>query len=110
MIFTALGFVPSIFIIPLLAFYVHASMLLNRAPYYDRPEAKDLGIYTIYAPIIYAGWTIVVLSTFVWIVFAIIFLIRGKKEWPIRFFLFSALGYILSIQLAFSWIFEWFVD
>ena len=109
-IFYMLAVTPWLFIISLMAFYIHAGRILDRPPNYNQPDPKELSIYEDYAPYIDFFGSIWICSLMLWVVLSIIYLIvnRKKIEWlPL---IISGIGHFFGFLLLLSGIFEWYVD
>ena len=109
-IFYILAVTPWLFIISLMAFYIHAGRILDRPPNYNQPDPKELSIYYDYAPYIDFFASIWICSLMLWVVVSIIYLIvnRKKIEWlPL---VMSGRGHFFGFLLLLSGIFEWYVD
>ena len=110
--FLAIGLIPMLFSLFLIAFYIHARIALGYFPRYDMPDPKALAFYYCYAPVIY----ITLIPTYLildplWIVLILIFVLsRLRKEKYDKFILFSSIGIVLSCILYVCGIIEWFVD
>ncbi len=107
----SIGILPWVFIWSLLAFYFHAWGILGHAPSYAMPDPKNFDIYDFYAPIIYNGMQLWLLSS-CGLVLAVVIYLFEKEKWQriLSLFLFCVTGQIIATVLLFSRVFEWFID
>lgn len=109
-IFYMLGFVPWMFIISLLTFYLFAINHLGQLPTLGNPDPKELNIYGLMSPIINFTGVISFFSLIVWTLFSIIHLITIRKQIEWTPLILSGIGQVFGIVLFLSKIFEWYID
>ena len=104
------GLIPFGFVISLMTFYFHASIILGRFPKYNQPDPKELDIYTHYSGLISNCGNFWIYSLLVLIVMVIAYwIIKGKRiNW--KLIGLSSVGHLIAIILLFSAITEWFAD
>ncbi len=108
-VFILLAVIPGIYVIALLAYYVHATIILGYAPYYNHPDPKTLSIYTSYSQTIYGTFQASFYLLPVWCLVSFMYLGRYKKE-NVNYILLGSIIYLMAYLLFKSEIFEWFLD
>ena len=96
--------------ISILAFYIHARVILGKFPSYANPDPAELSICGDYYKIIFSAFGIWIISFLLWLIFSFIYVIvtRRKIYWrPLAITLFA---HLLSIVITLSPIFEWYID
>jgi hypothetical protein len=99
-------------VIALMAFYVHATIILGYAPRYNMPDPKELAIYPFYSPIVGLMESLWILSFLISLLLLPVqlFLTRHDKLSSFPFLEISAWGHIIALLLFFSGISEWYAD
>ncbi len=108
--FYILGVIPLGFIISLLVFYFRVGLILGRLPFPSYDDPKNFDIYTIYSDFIYLSSSLWIISLFAWFIIVGIYSIIHRKQIKWTPVLISLISQIIAILLAFSRIFEWFLD
>ena len=109
-IFYVLAFMAALFVVLLVAFYIHAGFIVGHLPIASLNDPKNFSIYRLYAPFI---WTSAALLTVLFpsgLVLLPVYFISKRKPilWkPICLFV-SAYG--LAFAMLFTDIFVWFLD
>ena len=104
-----LGFFPSIFIIFLLAFYIHAGIILD---YWNISgiNPAEFYLYYFYQYIIIYSWIISVFTLAIWIIVLFVYVIKNRKKVEWKSVTILSVIYLIAILLAFSKIFEFALD
>ena len=109
-VFYVAAIIPWGFAISIIAFYVHASILLGRFPTYANPDPKDLSIYSFYGYIINLFLVTWFLSFLIWLIAFIVFLAKNKIVEYKKQLLPVFLGHLVCIAIFISRIFNWYID
>lgn len=104
------GLIPFGFVISLMTFYFHASIILGRFPKYNQPDPKELDIYKIYSGFIISCGTIWIFSLLALIVMALAYCIIKRKKINWKLIGLSSTGHLIAIILFLSRILKWFAD
>lgn len=108
-VFIIEGIIPLGFIISLLTFYVHATVVLGYFPSYNKPDPKNLNFYHIYSDLINIFFGIWFFSFPILIILIFFYLIlQRKKKW--KLVVFSLTTHLIAIALLSSDIMKWFAD
>ncbi|PWG04468.1 hypothetical protein [Polaribacter aquimarinus] len=104
------GLAPFGYIISLIIFYFHTTIILGRFPKYNQPDPKKLDIYNYYSGVIDLLIGIWLLSFLTIIIIILSNLIINRKDvnWKLIGLYFT--GHVIAIILFFSKIMEWYID
>lgn len=101
---------PYLWMISLLSFYFHATLLIGDLPKYNQPDPKTISIYTSYSPIIDFLSNVWIISFLLSLALILVYVIKFRKRinWALIIIIIS--GQVLAIMLFFSGIMEWYAD
>ncbi|NJX16519.1 hypothetical protein [Tamlana crocina] len=103
--------IPAIgFSITLLTFYFHAGIVLGKLPKYNQPDPKTLEFYENYEMLISFFGNLWVITALLWLLLALIYLFKNRKNIFWKPIVISAFAQGLAIAILFSEITEWFAD
>jgi len=96
----------------LITFFIHATVLLGRTPYYNQPDPQELSIYSTYSPIIDQSLNVWVYSFPLWLLVLplCLFLTRRDKEARFPYLQIAVCGQIITILAFLSGLMGWYVD
>jgi hypothetical protein len=104
------GVLPFGFIISLLTFYFHATVILGHFPKYNRPDPKNLDSYEVYSVFISTTGILWMVSFFLTIPLVITYLTIKRKNSNWKLIAFSFISQTIAVLLFLSNVSEWYFD
>jgi hypothetical protein len=101
---------PVIYIISLLIFYLHTTLIIGHLPIYSLDDPKNLSIYNFYAPIILISSSANFFCFLIWLLPSIAYNLIKKNKIIWKPILINLLLQTIAVFLLFSEISIWFGD
>ena len=99
-----------VYIVSIIAFYLHAKSVLGYFPTFDNPDPGRLVAYKTYTTIIEPSFKIWAICLLVWTLLVLLIILTNRKFISSRHIVLSSIGHIIALTITFSPIFGWYVD